>query len=120
MDRKVRTATGHDPTRAQSPGSSLQRDLQHRRIDDVERRAGSLIAARGKCRRVDDHIGRDFRDRIAAASHRFPRSFRLVANRPMAACLTGQFGYHAIDRIGIGSREDGAIEHDQHDRRAIG
>ena len=34
--------------------------------------------------------------------------------------LTGQFGHHAIDRIGVGSRKNGAVEYDQHDRRAIG
>ncbi len=64
MNREIgrrQPAVGFRPHLA---GRAGQRHLQHRRIDDVERRAGAGIAARRKRGRVDDQIRRDPRDPV--------------------------------------------------------
>ncbi len=109
---------------AVGPGPGLaiggrQRHLQHRRIDHVERRALAAIALRRERRGVDDHIGRDPCKLLAqpAVALGILQAGREQADRPQAAAR--EFGHHAVDRIGVGRGKNGAIEHHQHDWRAV-
>ena len=118
VDREIRRrqpAIGLLPHRAVGAG---QRHLQHRRIDTIEHRA--VVAARGKGGDVDDHVGRDPADpmpqpRVAVGIFQARGE---QADRPDAAAR--KFGHQPVDRIGVGGGEEGAIEHHQRDRRAIG
>ena len=79
-----------------------------------------MIAARRKRRRVDDHIRCDLCDGLPQpiAAFRILQAGREHPYWPGA--LACEFGYQAVDGVGVGSRQNRTIKYNQHDWCAVG
>ena len=105
-----------ETARALLPGGAPRggdHNLQHRRIDAIERRS-LAIASGGKRRGGDDHGGRKPHQRAANKVARLPVLQARDHERCRSQPARGERLAQRIDRRRVGSKQRGAIEDDRH------